>query len=546
MPKCVSYCNELSKNECDAKPKCSYVNGDKRKYCRLSTKYRMDENNKCKIIRKFTKNEAAEHIQNAYRNRTKKLRKTQNSRQITPRITPRITPKQIKPKQITPKKLVKNKLLGEQLTKFIKNRQRANYLNFVCSDAGVCIAFGKENETIKEHFNGFVNFNYITSCKRIGKASSNGFVNMLTYENKGYTAYAALKSSANTYTDNLYYEYLVGQFTNYLSKFFPCFVETYGAFKYTDEKAWTAIKKQQTASESTLKKSLIEIKTNTEGDLITNLGESCKNSKHMAILVQYINDAKTLDDKLGSTTESTEFINNELLYVLFQVYLPLMCAKNIFTHYDLHTGNVLLYEPIKNGYITYHYETSRGLIVFHSRYIVKIIDYGRSFYDKRQDQTEKGNSLKLYNKICKIKSCDPNCGTNYGYGYLNNKLQIQTTINPPNNPTYHIYSTLRNASHDLRLLAIIKYYTSKITDADFKNMINKVVFTEQYGTPELIVKGFPQKINNVDDAFNSLSDLILQQSNIDLNNNLYSTLTKIGDMYIARAGSGNMLRFVPV
>jgi bacterioferritin (cytochrome b1) len=540
MPKCVSYCNELSKNECDTKPKCSYVNGDKRKFCRLSSKYRMDENKKCKIIRKFTKKEAAEHIQHAYRNRTKKLRKTQIRRSSSSSYK---TPKSTPPRKITPKKLVENKSLGEQLTKFIKNRQRANYLNFVCSDAGVCIAFGKENETIKEHFNGFVNFNYITSCKRIGQASSNGFVNMLTYENKGYTAYAVLKSSADTYSDNLYYEYLVGQFTNYLSRFFPCFIETYGAFKYTDENAWTAIKNQQTASESTLKNSLIEIKTNTEGDLITNLGESCKNSKHMAILVQYINDAKTLYDKLESNTESTEFINNELLYILFQVYLPLACAKNIFTHYDLHTANVLLYEPIKNGYITYHYETSRGLIVFHSRYIVKIIDYGRSFYDKRQDQTEKGSSLKLYNKICKIKSCDPNCGKNYGYAYLNNKLPTQTTINPP---TYHIYSTLRNASHDLRLLAMIKHYASKMADADFKNMIKKVVFTEHYGTPELIINGFPQKINNVDDAFNSLSDLILEQSNIDLNNNVYSTLTKIGDMYIARAGSGNMLRFVPV
>ena len=42
MPKCLSSCSKLPRDLC-IKDECQYFNGDKKKYCRLSNKYKMDE-----------------------------------------------------------------------------------------------------------------------------------------------------------------------------------------------------------------------------------------------------------------------------------------------------------------------------------------------------------------------------------------------------------------------------------------------------------------------------------------------------------------------
>jgi proline-specific peptidase len=58
-----------------------------------------------------------------------------------------------------------------------KDKIRGMYLNTVCADSGVCIAFGQEKEKINKYFDDFVNFNYVNSIRRIGKNSMQGFVN---------------------------------------------------------------------------------------------------------------------------------------------------------------------------------------------------------------------------------------------------------------------------------------------------------------------------------------------------------------------------------
>ena len=67
----------------------------------------------------------------------------------------------------------------------------------VCSDSGECIAFGKEIKKIKEHFDGFTSFNFVTNCLRITQPSSNGLVDIITYERDGYEANAILKCARN-------------------------------------------------------------------------------------------------------------------------------------------------------------------------------------------------------------------------------------------------------------------------------------------------------------------------------------------------------------
>lgn len=76
-------------------------------------------------------------------------------------------------------------------------RVRARYLNAICSKAGVCLAFGKERNRIRKHFNNFIDFSYVKGvAKRIGTKSANGFVIEVPYEREQYRANAVLKSSA--------------------------------------------------------------------------------------------------------------------------------------------------------------------------------------------------------------------------------------------------------------------------------------------------------------------------------------------------------------
>jgi hypothetical protein len=56
-------------------------------------------------------------------------------------------------------------------------RVRSKFLQSVCSDAGVCIAFGTNAAAIRKHFDDFDNFNLLSKpANRIVSVSSNGFV----------------------------------------------------------------------------------------------------------------------------------------------------------------------------------------------------------------------------------------------------------------------------------------------------------------------------------------------------------------------------------
>ena len=85
-------------------------------------------------------------------------------------------------------------------------KRKSMFLQAICSDSGVCIAFGKERKKILDFFNGFSKFDYLKSVKAIGGVSENGFIKELEYEREGYKAHAILKSSRKKSADNLMYE----------------------------------------------------------------------------------------------------------------------------------------------------------------------------------------------------------------------------------------------------------------------------------------------------------------------------------------------------
>lgn len=485
--------------------------------------------------------------------------------------------------------------LGKKLLKLVKSRKipeaRAHFLNSICSDSGVCIAFGQNTNMIKHHFNYFTDFEHLRDIKRIGMPSANGFINEFKYEREGYVAHAILKSAIKQRSDNLFYEYLVGQYVNKLNLLYPCFLETYGYFYYHSPDTWKHFKNNKT----------IDAHYTNELDLqspkITDesFSNSCKDSQHLCILIQHINEAISIDSQL----ESKSFINSHLLYVLYQVYMPLAMHADTFTHYDLHTGNVLLYEPVKGKYIEYHYHLNNNeTVTFKCCYIAKIIDYGRSFF---VDETNPNKMIKtsknIYDKLCKLAACDytrpssnssnssasmdsessshssnssesmasssktysnlmhdtnvtssassasdadtTKCGEAYGY----------SLVAPESTPGsfYHISGSKRNMSHDLRLLHILnEEYATKPIDTGLTRLFKRVpygilqrkpvlkIYEDKFGTKEETSSGLPQLINNVIDAHTALKKLVFKSQ---ASNDIYfKRRPKLGDLHIYTDG----------
>ena len=221
--------------------------------------------------------------------------------------------------------------------------------------------------------------------------------------------------------------------------------------------------------------------------------------------------------------EQYYLLNFELLHVLYQIYMPLSTLAKEFTHYDLHMDNVLLYEPIKNSYITYNYHLNSGVTVkFNSKYIAKIIDYGRSYYYEDINN----NSKKTYDDICKIKKCDPNCGEDVGLSILGPEI-------PPGS-FHYISSQVKNQSADLRLIKLVQdeiLYHSNV-QPDINTLLNIIKFTGTHGTKQVKKSGLPHRINNVKDVCEKIEELINKPLHISNDNSRFIHLTKIGDFHI--------------
>jgi hypothetical protein len=324
-----------------------------------------------------------------------------------------------------------------------------NDLKIICSDANQCLAFGVQNDRIKEMFNGFVNFEYARTHNSIGAPSANGFVNQIDYERDGYKCSTVLKSSRNKKADNLYYEYFVGtQFINEMVKIMPCFVETYGIFISKKEGMIERWYKQfldaplfhERMATSVVFDHLKEALGKSIPDDKMNIATSCANSARLSILIQNIKNPTTIMDYIKKNLEEyvdgkiniTTFWNVDVVQLLYQIYGPLACLGVRFTHYDLHLNNVLLYKLQEKQWIQMVYHFKGEEIKFYTQYIAKIIDYGRSYCEK---------SPELYKQLCNSFSCMPSCGYYVGYKWFKE----------PSEESHYISTRYPNIRHDLRL-----------------------------------------------------------------------------------------------
>ena len=231
--------------------------------------------------------------------------------------------------------------------------------------------------------------------------------------------------------------------------------------------------------------------------------------------------------KKKTSIDYEEFIEEELIYVLFQIYYSLYHLKDDFTHYDLHASNVLIYEPIPGSYIQYNYHHHGEIISFNSRYIVKIIDYGRCYFNNGII-----DSNDIYELVCSITpECD-NCGHDVGFKYLQHPSKVNSSF---------INSSISNQSHDLRLLYNIgsilhcetRTFRSNIASLfyeqkkQFMFLLNNIVYENKYGTRNIPDTGLPHSIQNISDVLIYLTTMM----NEAIYNN-YDTMNLIGSLNI--------------
>lgn len=400
------------------------------------------------------------------------------------------------------------------VTKYRDTQRIAGYLKMICSDSCGCLVFARENTKVKTLFNGFNNFDLTAEkdVQKIGKNSVNGFGYEIQFEKYGYEASTLLKSSVNKYTDNLYYEYLVGiHFVNKMNIIFPCFTETYHILRNNS----SSLKQEM----MTLKKIPVDkIKENYEILQVTQdkgFEISCMDSDKLAILVQYIKNPTPLIDFV----ENKQIFNTiTLTQMFFQIYGPLSQIRNEYTHYDLHGDNVLLYKLENETYITMNYIYKDRTITFKTNNIAKIIDYGKSFFESSDLSTS-----RIKKKICLEKKCNINflqCGNELGYNLTDESTE----------KNFYMSQLIPNVSHDLRLAYLLGKRINDNSDLDI--LLKKVVYKTFYGTPQMIDNKPHSEILNVIDIVNALQILISNTDYAKFNDKLYKNHRSIGELMI--------------
>jgi hypothetical protein len=394
-----------------------------------------------------------------------------------------ILKKQKKSKKRIVKKRGGNPEIKAQLTTLLDNPSQRikNMIYSVCKNrSDRCIALGPHyNKIIYNFFNAFSDFSMVKTrdTEEINKGA-NGFIWYLPFVKESYEVGTILKCSQSNINDNLYYEYYVGKhFINKYINVFPCFLETYETYKLKPIK-WNQL--------NSLKRN-IQLTSQTIEKYIGGFEDSCVNSKYLSILMQYF-------PSYSFTSLETKFKNNydnikyELRNICYQVIFVLCVLRDNYTHYDLHWGNVFLYKPYSYGerkYIEMNYHLNNGKIIsFPSEYIVKIIDYGRNYFNNGETNTKQ----ILETQICNNPKCSPDCGYENGYEV------IQGNLFDPDTDFYNIFSNIPNQSIDLRFMTYLHNYFREITGFN-------ITYTGDYGTPELLETGLPDKqINNIYDA----------------------------------------------
>ena len=348
--------------------------------------------------------------------------------------------------------------------------------------------YNTKKDLFLERYEKFFNLDLIQApIIRIGAASANGFINLIKYKKGDTTFKTILKTSINLESDNNYYEFVVGNCINVLKEYVPNFLYTF-LYATPSSSLKTSLKDNKLFYDLPSIKSEMKLKPRIHGnDLQTfsNIGTGCENNDHASVLIEYVPDSVTAQDILRDTDFMGDLDYN-LYCLLFQIYAALSGLKTVYTHYDFHTGNIMIIKLPKKMRIEY---TNHGTILY-TRFIPVIIDYGRSHI----------NCLKLgsviFSRVFSEISCEnPSCNKS-SQPLCNTIARGLNVIRDRNNYStqdhfYNINLRVANESHDLRFLHnYMQNFTSMLSlKSDYDTHFNPT------SNPEWFVR---QKDNSLD------------------------------------------------
>jgi hypothetical protein len=410
------------------------------------------------------------------------------------------------------------------------------------------------NETPNDNLDFFLNFNtvkdsYLTRYEnfvnkdliilpitRIGSPSANGFINLITFKNlkNASTFKTVLKTSVELSSDNNYYEYVVGNCINMIKEYVPNFIYT-----FTFSNLSPGLKKN--LSENKIFNNLLLFRAGTdfknkmnhsELQNYDNIGNGCEKNDRASVLIEYVPNGISIEDLI----QEKEFLldaDYNIFCLLFQIYAVLVGLKDIYTHYDLHLGNIMVVKLPKKVKILY----KNLKIILYTQYIPVIIDYGRSHI----------NCLKLgttiFSRVFSEISCEnPKCNT-LGTKSCDTRLKglvIERYKDNYSNQSnfYNINLRVKNESFDLRFLHnfMLKFNNTVHIKADYNKRFNLNINREwvdksdnkslTYGVEEQLsdynIRGI---IKTTLDALNWLTDYYNINFTSKTSNDLYGIMT---------------------
>jgi hypothetical protein len=388
---------------------------------------------------------------------------------------------------------------------------------------------GLIDNNIIRHFNSFKTFDYLTGVKMVNSKSLNGTIYNVKFKKENISASVLIKTANKSHSDNLYYEYLVGTlFINKMCKLLPCFIHTHHILTKEDR---NILKKNNINDQLTY---LTDMNENELDDkMIDYVKTSCNNSAQIALMMQYIDSYETFHSYIQKSLSDAE-----IQQILFQVYCPLSHLQQKFTHYDLHGNNVLLSKLPNRTYVQMKYVfRDREAIEFKSSHIVKIIDYGRSYFYVNANT----NSIVIGNKVLETRECLRTLSNPKGAGYNFMKCNHLDR-------DHYICSRVHNISHDLKLVAQYSKYEDANSELLF--IANKIIYLHQNGTREIvddsefISEEEIGKIYNINIMAQYLYDTIDSKMFVEDNNNDYKNKKCIGLLTIYVDGSNKEMEFI--
>ena len=331
--------------------------------------------------------------------------------------------------------------------------------------------FNTIGKSIIDKYENFENLDLINgSIKPIGQGSANGFINLIKYRNSKDSKIfdTVVKTSREINADNNFYEFNVGRCINVIKEYYPNFVYTFLFFNMSPRlKQIIEPKERQPRlpfNDITFFKqniNNIKIATRPNDVKISDIESGCSNNDRASVLIENIPNGISFDE-LITDSEFNNNYNYNIFCILLQIYSALYALREIYTHYDLHSGNIMYMKSPNIIKIVYNINNSEYII--YTKFIPIIIDYGRSHMNCSKLDSTLITSERFAENACNSK-CNPlqnthNCEINsLKFNKYNNKWF-------DNSDFYYINPRVKNESFDLRFINSIMQV---LKQTDIKN-----------------------------------------------------------------------------